>query len=89
MEEDVKISESSGEEEKEINRSPVKASRGSVLSVNPLSTSLRIPTTTQVFERFDGIDIHQSTLHGIVETMRERRDLTDNGVQLMLANKNM
>ena len=89
IEKNVKISEGSSEEEKEISSSQVKASRSSVLSLNPLSTSHHISTTSQVFERFEGIDIRQSTLHGIVETLRERRDLTDNGVEQMLVKKNM
>ena len=67
----------------------MEAHRDSVAKGNNLTLSMRMATTTQVFERFEGIDIRQSTFHGLVETMRERRDLTERGIMIMLANKNM
>ena len=41
-------------------------------------------TTNFVFEQFAGIDIKETTLHGLVETLREKRDFTDEGIEKML-----
>ena len=81
VEEEIESSQSSGEEEKEIqDDGHLKVAGSSGANSNPLQLSLRMSTAAQVFERFDGIDIHQSTLHSLVEEMEKRRDLTDNGI---------
>ena len=50
---------------------------------------MRHSTIQTAFERFEDIDIHTCTFHGLVETLRERRDLTENGIMIMMANKNI
>ena len=37
-----------------------------------------------MFEQFIDIDIRETTLSGLVETLRERRDFTDEGIEKML-----
>lgn len=91
IEEDIESSDSSSEEEKEI---PVggnlQVAGFSTVKQNSLQLSPRISTTTQVFETFENVDIHTMTFQSLVETLLlKRRDLTENGIYIMLTNKNM
>ena len=67
----------------------MKKTNSTTLKENALALSMRHSTIQTVFERFEGIDIHSCTFHGLVETLRERRDLTENGIMIMLSNKSM
>ena len=44
----------------------------------------RMSTTNQVFEQFIDVDIRETTLHGLVETLRQRRDFSERGIEAML-----
>ena len=80
IEEEASCSESSDEEEKKIpNEAHLRVTGNSTIKA-PLHLSVRMSTTTRVFEKFDDIDIHQTTFHSLVEKIQERRDLTDNGI---------
>ena len=58
IEEEVSCSESSDEEEKKIpNEANLKVAGSSAIKA-PLHLSVRVSTTSHVFERFDNVNIH-------------------------------
>ena len=67
----------------------MKKTNSSIVKENALAQSMRHSTLQSAFERFEGVDIHTCTLHGLVETLKERRDFTEHGIMIMLANKSI
>ena len=62
IEEDIESSESSGEEKKETpNEAHLTVGANTPVKPNSLQLSMRMSTTVQVFEKFEGINIHKQT----------------------------